>query len=191
MGANGTSHSPRPREDEMRCLNSGGRQRKMILHSGGVGGNFMFLISRSEYSWYSMHDSPMLSMPGPVSFSLTHKFIFWRLRDTCYNTLDFLDVQFSSVQSLSHVWLFLTTGLQHARPPHPSPIPGVTQIHDHWVGDAIQPSHPLSSLSPAAFNLSQHQDLFQWVCSLHQVAKVLEFQLQHQSFQWIFRTDLL
>ena len=105
MGANGTSHSPRPREDEMRYLNSGGRQRKMILHSGGVGGNFMFLISISEYSWYSMHGSPMLSMPGPVSFSLTHKVIFWRLRDTCYNTLGFLDVQFSSVQSLSHVWL--------------------------------------------------------------------------------------
>ena len=185
MGANGTSHSPRPREDEMRYLNSGGRQRKMILHSGGVGGNFMFLISISEYSWYSMHGSPMLSMPGPVSFSLTHKFIFWRLRDTCYNTLGFLDVQFSSVQSLSHVWLSMTTGLQHARPPRPSPIPGVTQIHVHWVGDAIQPSHPLSSLSPAAFNL------FQWVCSLPQVAKVLEFQLQHQSFQWMFRTDLL
>ena len=66
-----------------------------------------------------------------------------------------------------------------------------TQTHVHWVGDAIQPSHPLSSPSPPAFNLSQHQGLFQWVSSLHQVAKVLEFQLQHQSFQWIFRTDLL
>ena len=53
----------------------------------------------------------------------------------------------------------------------------------------IQPSHPLSSLSPPAFNLSQHQGLFQWVSSSHQVAKVLELQLQHQSFQWIFRTD--
>ena len=53
----------------------------------------------------------------------------------------------------------------------------------------IQPSHPLSSPSPPAFNLSYHQGLFQWVSSLHQVAKVLEFQLQHQSFQWIFRTD--
>ena len=64
-----------------------------------------------------------------------------------------------------------------------------TQTHVHWVRDAIQPSHPLSFPSPAAFNLSQHQGLFNWVSSSHQVAKVLEFQLQHQSFQWIFRTD--
>ena len=53
----------------------------------------------------------------------------------------------------------------------------------HLVSDAIQPSHPLSSLSPSAFNLSQHQGLFKCVSSLHQVAKVLEFQLQHQSLQ--------
>ena len=65
-----------------------------------------------------------------------------------------------------------------------------TQTHVHWVGDAIQPSHPLHSPSPS-FNLSQHQGLFQWVSSSHQMAKVLEFQLQHQSFQWIFRTDVL
>ena len=67
----------------------------------------------------------------------------------------------------------------------------LVQTHVHWVGDAIQPSHPLSSPSPPAFNHSQHQGLFQWVSSLHQVAKVLEFQLQHQSFQWIFRTDFI
>ena len=66
-----------------------------------------------------------------------------------------------------------------------------TQTHVHWVGDVIQPSHPLSSPSPPTFNLSQHQGLFKWVSSLHQVAKVLEFQLQHQSFQWTPRTDLL
>ena len=70
-------------------------------------------------------------------------------------------------------------------------IPELAQIHVHWVGDAIQPSHPLLSPSSLALNLSQHQGLFQWVSSLHQVAKVLEFQLQHQSFQWIFRTDFL
>ena len=57
-----------------------------------------------------------------------------------------------------------------------------TQTHVHWVSDAIQPSHPLSSPSPPALNLSQHQGLFKWVSSSHQVAKVLEFQLQHQSF---------
>ena len=61
-----------------------------------------------------------------------------------------------------------------------------TQTHVHWVGDAIQPFHPLSSPSPPTFNLSQHQRLFKWVSSLHQVAKVLEFKPQHQSFQWIF-----
>ena len=58
----------------------------------------------------------------------------------------------------------------------------VTQTHVHWIGDAIQSSHPLSSPSPPTCNLSQHQGLFKWVSSLHQVAKVLEFQLQHQSF---------
>ena len=64
-----------------------------------------------------------------------------------------------------------------------------TQTHVHRVDDAIQPSHPLSSTSPPALNLSQHQGLFQWVSSSHQVAKVLAFQLQHQSFQWTPRTD--
>ena len=62
-----------------------------------------------------------------------------------------------------------------------------TQTHVHWVGDAMQPSHPLSSPSPPTFNLSQHHSLFKWVSSSYQV----KFQLQHQSFQWILRTDLL
>ena len=60
-------------------------------------------------------------------------------------------------------------------------LPELAQTHVHRVGDAIQPSHPLLSYSPPAFNLAQHWGLFQWVSSLHQVAKVLEFQLQHQS----------
>ena len=76
---------------------------------------------------------------------------------------------------------------QHARPPCPSPSPGVQP--SPWVGGAIQPSHPLSSPSPPALNLSQHQGLSQWVGSFHQVVKELE--LQHQSFQWIYRTDFL
>ena len=69
-------------------------------------------------------------------------------------------------------------------------LPEFTQTHIHWVSDAIQPSYPLSSPSPA-LNPSQHLGLFKWVSSSHQGAKVLEFQLQHQSFQWIFRTDFL
>ena len=68
-------------------------------------------------------------------------------------------------------------------------LPESTQTHVHWVSDAIQPSHPLSSPSPPALNLSHHQGLFKWANSSHQVAKVLEFQLQYQSFQWTFRTD--
>ena len=63
-------------------------------------------------------------------------------------------------------------------------LPEFAQIHVYWVSDAIQPSYPLSSPSPPAFNLSHHQGLFQWVGSSHQMAKVLE--LQHQPFQWIF-----
>ena len=70
-------------------------------------------------------------------------------------------------------------------------LPEFTQTHVHWISNVIQPSHPLLSPSPPAFNLSQHQGLFKWVSCWHQVAKVLKFKLQHQSFQWIFRTELL
>ena len=70
-------------------------------------------------------------------------------------------------------------------------LPEFTQTHVHRVRDAIQPSHPLSSPFPPAPNPSQHQSLFQWVSSSHQVANVLEFQIQHQSFQRIFRIDCL
>ena len=86
--------------------------------------------------------------------------------------------------------------LEHARPPCPSPTPRVHRNPCPWVGVAIQPSHPLSSPSPPAFSLSQHQGLFKWISS-YQVAKVLEFQLQHQFFQWThpglisFRMDWL
>ena len=69
-------------------------------------------------------------------------------------------------------------------------LPEFKQTHVHRVSDASQPSHPLSSTSTAS-NSSQHQGLFQWVSSSHEVAKVLEFQLQHQSFQWTSSADLL
>ena len=88
----------------------------------------------------------------------------------------------SSFQLHSRVWLFLIPWLKHTRLPCASPIhrafTELAQTHFHRVGDAIQPSHPLSSPCPPAFNLSQHQSLFQWGSSLHQVAKVLEVQLQ-------------
>ena len=67
----------------------------------------------------------------------------------------------------------------------------LVQTHVHRVSNVIQPAHPLSSTSPPAFYLPQHQGLFKWAGSSHQVAKVMELQLHHRSFQWIFRTDFL
>ena len=93
--------------------------------------------------------------------------------------------QFSHSVMSNSLW---PHGSQHARLSCPSPTPGVYSNPCSLSSDAIQPSHPLLSPSPA-FNISQHQSLFQWIGSSHQVAKVLE--LQHQSFQWIFRTDFL
>ena len=102
----------------------------------------------------------------------------------------FVWIQFSSVAQLCPTLCDPVDCSMPGFPVHHQ-LPEPTQTHVHWVGDAIQPPHPLSSASPPTFNLSQHQGLFQWVSSSHQVAKVLEFQLQHQSFQWIFRTDFL
>ena len=99
-------------------------------------------------------------------------------------------IQFSSVTQ-SCLTLFDPMNCSTPGLPVHHQLPEFTQTHIHRVSDAIQPSHPLSSPSPPAPNPSQHQRLFQWVHSLHEVAKVLEFQLQHQSFQWISRTDFL
>ena len=112
-------------------------------------------------------------------------------------------VRFHSVPSLSHICFpfssvaqscpTLCNPMNHSMPglPVPYQLPESTQTHVHWISDAIQPSHPLSSPSPPAPNLSRHQGLFLWVSSSHQVAKVLEFQVQYQSFQWTLRADLL
>ena len=107
-----------------------------------------------------------------------------------FSAYNILLICFSSVQSLTRVRLFATPWTAA----HQASL-SITNSQSLlklilWVSDAIQPSHPLSSPSPT-FNLSQHQGLFKWVSSLHQVAKLLEFQVQHQSFQWIFRTDFL
>ena len=92
--------------------------------------------------------------------------------------------QFSSVQSLSHVRFFVTALITaHQASLSITNSRRSLKLTSIEVGDAIQPSHPLSSPSPPNFNLSQHQGLFKWVSSSHQVAKVLELQLQHQSFQ--------
>ena len=104
-----------------------------------------------------------------------------------------LEVQFSSV---TQSCLTLCNPMNCSTPGLPvhHQLPEYTQNQVHRVGDAIQPSHPLSSPSCPALNLSQHQGFFKWVSSSHQAAKVLEFQLQHQSFQWTpwtHKTDLL
>ena len=102
-----------------------------------------------------------------------------------------LYLQFSSVQSLSRVRLFVTPWIaaHQASRSITNSRSSLRQTHVHQVGDAIQPSHPLSSPSPSAPNPCQHQSLFQWVSSSQQMAKTLE--LQQQPFQWMFRVDFL
>ena len=112
-----------------------------------------------------------------VGHDLTYEKLNWRLSNL---------FQFSSVASDS-----ATHELQHASPPCPTPTLGAYPNLFPLSRWCIQPSHPLSSPSPPTFNLSQHQGLFQWVSSSHQVARLLELQLQHQTFQWVFRVDFL
>ena len=131
-------------------------------------------VSCRQYAFFKIHLVTSSLLIGEFN-----SFIFKVINDPC-----------SSVQLLSRIWLFVWHCSILGFPVHHQ-IPELVQTHVHWVSDAIQPSHPLSSPSLPAFNLSQHQGLFQWVSSLHQVAKILELQLQHQSFQWIFRTYFL
>ena len=101
-----------------------------------------------------------------------------------------ITVQFSSVTQLCPTLCDSMNCSMPGLPVHHQ-LPEFTQTHVHQVSDAIQPSHPLLSPSPPAPNPSQHQGLFQWVNSSYVVGKVLEFQPQHQSFQWTPRTGLL
>ena len=123
------------------------------------------------------------SFPASGSFPMSRLFA-----SSSQSTGDLASVQFSCSVVSDSLW---PHGLQYSRLPCPSPTPEPTQTHVHCIRVAIQPSRPLSSPSPSAFNLLQHQGLFKWVSSLHQMVKVLEFQLQHQSFQLTARTDLL
>ena len=119
---------------------------------------------------------------GVVVFTTSAQSIHWELE---------LSVS-QSVQSLSRVQLFATPWIAaHQASLVHHQLPEFTQTHVHRVGDAIQPSHPLSSPSPPAPSPSQHQSLFQWVNSSHEVANVLEFQLQCHSLQRNPRADLL
>ena len=134
-----------------------------------------------------------MRMCKPYQFSGKHKFrlkwsnMLWDRQNNEVSNIKSLwgySVQFSSVAQLCPVFCDPMDCSMPGLPVHHQ-LPELARIHVRWVGDAIQPSHPLSS--PSAFNISQHQGLSQWVSSLNQMTKILEIQLQHQSFQWIFR----
>ena len=132
-----------------------------------------------------MLENVLISFPLHSSFPSTSQ---WR--DYLFSIIYFCLLQFSSVAQLCPT---LCNSMDCSTPGLPvhHQLPEFTQTHVHWVGDAIQPSHPLSSPSAPSFNLAQHQGFFQESILRPQVAKVLEFQFQHQSFQWLFRTDFL
>ena len=155
----------------------------MGFSSKNTGAGCHPLVQGSNLNVLSLHwqmGSLPLAPPdtGWYQTFLPHHFVLFK----CY-------VQFSSVTQSCQT-LCDTMNCMPVLPVHYQ-LPESTQTHVHWASGTIQPSHPLLSPSPPALNLSQHQGLFKWVSSLHQVAKVLEFQLQHQSFQWTPRTDFL
>ena len=129
--------------------------------------------------------------------SEVHEIVLYSFRvpavSMLFQNLKWLHLFWDNFSSVTQSYLTLCDPIDCNTPGFPvhHQLPELAETHVHWVGDAIQPSHLLSSPSPPAFNLSQHQHLFQWVSSSHQVAKVLEFQLQHQSSQRIFRNGFL
>ena len=143
-----------------------------LSHQGSPECCFYIKTNRGVHSGLTDSPAEFLSSVSPHSIS--------------WDGLVLQPVRFSSVTQLCPT---LWDTLNCSKPDFPvhRQHPEIAQTHVHSFGDAIQPSHPLSSPSPPAFNLSQHQGLFQWVSSSHQVAKGLEFQLQHRSFQWIYK----
>ena len=131
----------------------------------------VYLCERTENKWDSYQPHMILNSYQLMLILLKLKIIIWRTT-FCF----FFSVQFSSV---AQSWLTLCNPVNHRMPGLPvhHQLPEFTQTHVHRVGDAIQPSHPLSFPFPPAPNPSQHQSLLQWVNSSHEVAKVLEFQL--------------
>ena len=139
---------------------------------------YIIFFGQDPWFWHTL--------PQPITpwICKMNQCLFWNSGCT-YNVGLFNSVA-QSCPTLCDPMNYSTPGL----PVHHQ-LPEVTQTHVHWVSDATQPSHPPLSPSPPAFSLSQHQGLFQWVSFSHEVAKILESQLQHQSFQWTPRTDLL
>ena len=131
----------------------------------------------------------MILLQNIYSIFVAQLSCFWCLAKA---VMEIIIHQFNSSQ-VTQLCLTLCHPMDRSMPDLPVhyQLPEFTQTRVHWVSNAIQPSHPLSSSSPPALNLSWHQGLFKWVSSSHHVAKVLEFQLQHQSFQWTLRTHLL
>ena len=141
-----------------------------------LGSSVHVILQARILEWVTISSSFLTQESNPHLLCLLH--CSWILY--CWTTREapcireFSSVQFSHSVVSDSLW---PHELQHARPPCPSPTPGVHSNHIHRVSDAILPSHPLSSPSPPAPNPSQHQSLFQWVNSSYEVAKVLEFQL--------------
>ena len=144
------------------------------------------VLSGKDSSYQNLYDENYKSQyEEQLRLSLFVFIIFWLLLQQ--------DPGDEIVSSVFQLCPTLCNPINHSMPSLPvhHQVLEFTPTHVHWVGDAIQPSHPLSSPSPPALSLSQHQGLFKWVSSSHQVAKILEFQLQHQSFQWTPRTGFL
>ena len=137
--------------------------------------------------------SLILSHPGLLPHIPNVCFLLLCLLLSCIQGCHYHLSKFHQFSSVTQSCLTLRDPMDCSTPGFPvhHQLLELAQTHVHWVGDAIRLSHPLSSPSPPAFNLSQHQGLLQWVRASYQVAKVLELQLQHQSFQWIFGTDFL
>ena len=170
--------------DPIDCNSPGSSVRGILQTSTGVGGHSLSpgdlpnLDSGLLYCRRILYHLSHEGSPNRASYLTIYIYIY-----TCIT-------QFSSIAQSCPT---LCNPVDWSKPGFPvhHQLLELTQTHVYLVNDAIQPSHPLLSPSPPAFNLSQHQGLFQWVSSSHQVAKVLELQLQHQSSQWIFRTDFL
>ena len=149
-----------------------------------------FLLHSPGHFPHVSQSSSSGNQPKPVALELRWLWVIPTAFKIKSKLLSLASVQFSSV---AQSCLTLCDPMDCSTPDLPvhHQLPRFTQTHVHWVGDTIQRSHPLLSPSPPAYNLFQHLGLFKWVSSIYQVAKVLEFLLQYQSFQWTPRTDLL
>ena len=142
-----------------------------------------------KFNMYKLNTSlTIFSQTFPVLVNgsiIIHPCSDWKFRGELESSISL------TVSSVTQSCLTLCDSMNCSTPGFPVhyQLPELTETHVHWVSDAIQSFHPLLSPSPPAISLSQHQGLFQWVSSSHQMAKVLK--LQHQSFQWIFRTVFL